>query len=330
MNNHIFTIITLAASSTLFLAGCSDDNSSFESPNSLDDTNQLTPASDVKTEVPDLDSFSLATEKIAIEALEHEGNTSEISIYVADRNNNPVPDNTVIRFETSWGQVDPQCQTSGGACSVTWTEAGQNQFLPASLEAIILGYTNGEESFTDLNDNDLYDSGEPFTDISEPFLDINNNTIRDAASEEFIDADNDNTFDVADGLFTGTPCVGDVTVCNRVTTLIWDITKVKLVSSNALISIVSGTLPTTVDTTANLVVEVTDINGNTMADGTTVDLTSTGGTVAPASVSLAANQTLVNVTYTTGSAPGTETFTVDVTSSPSGLVTTGSISTTIP
>ena len=324
MNNHLITLFSLITSSSLFIVGCGD-TSTLENPVVTGALNN-----EIQTQIADLDSFSLATEKIAIEALEREGYTSNISIYVADRNNNPVPDNTSVLFEASWGQVEPQCLTIDGACSVTWTEAGQNQFLPASLDAVILAYTVGEESFTDLNDNDLFDSGEPFTDISEPFLDVNNNAVRDASTEEFIDSDRDNTFDLADGLFTGTPCVGDNTVCNRVSTFIWDITRINLSSSNADISIVSGTLPTTADTTASLTISVTDINGNIMADVTTVGLSSTEGTVDPTSIDLAAGQTLFNINYTTGSASGSESLTIDVTSSPSGLVTTKPFTTTIP
>lgn len=324
MNNRFLTTAIFIASSTLFLAGCGGD-SAFEDPSVTGSLN-----SGIVTQTPDLDSFALATEKIAVEAREHEGNTSIITIYVADRNNNPVPNNTAVRFETNWGQVEPQCLTTDGGCTVTWTEAGQNQFLPATSDAVILAYTTGEESFTDLNDNDLYDFGEPFTDISEPFLDVNNNSTRDAATEEFIDADNDNSFDIIDGIFTGTPCIGDITVCNRVSTLIWDITRITLSSSSADISISVGSLPTTVDTTATVTILVEDIYGSIMADGTTVAISATDGTVAPASISLAAGQTQFNITYTTGAAAGTETLTIDVTSSPSGLVTTRSFSTTIP
>lgn len=330
MNFRFLTTIPLIAGSAIFITGCGD-NSSFETPNSLDGTNQIAAADDIKTQAPDRDSFSIASKARAVEALEYEGNTSDVSIYVADRNNNPVPDNTPIRFETSWGQVDAQCLTTDGKCTVTWTEAGSNELLPASFEAIILAYTNGEESFTDLNDNDLYDSGEPFTDISEPFFDINGDTIRNANTEEFIDANNNNIFDNADGLFTGTPCVGDNTVCNRVSTLIWDTTGIQLSSHKATnITIASGTLPTTVDTTATLTISITDINYSSMADGTTVAITSTGGSVDPASINLAAGQTLINITYTTGSTSGNETLTIEVTSAPSGFVTIKSFSTTIP
>lgn len=320
MNNRFLNVFTLLASSSLLIVGCGD-TSSFETPGAL--------GSNVITQIPDQDSFTLSTEKIAIEALEHNGNTSTITVHVADRHNNPPPDNTVINFLTNAGDIEPQCLTTGNACTVIWTE-----HLPTptpSYKAIILAYTNGEESFTDLNDNDLYDQAEPFTDISEPFFDLNNNTLRDAATEEFVDADNDNIFDIADGLFTGTPCVGDTTVCNRVSTKVWTTTTVTLSSSAANISIISGVLPTTTDTTASLTMAVTDINGNIMADGTTVTLSSADGTATPASIPLAAGQTQFNLTYKTGAtAATTETLTIEVTSSPSGLKTTNSFTTTIP
>lgn len=321
MNNRCIKTLTILTSSAIGIAGCSGENSNpFESPSSVDGTNQIAPVGDVITQVPDLDSFSVATEKVAVEGIEYEGNTSEISIYVADRNNNPVPDNTAVHFETSWGQVIPQCLTESGACSVTWTEAGQNSFLPANSKAIILAYTTGEESFTDLNDNDLYDAGEPFHDISEPYLDINLNGSRDTDSEEFIDADKDNTFDPADGLFTGTPCIGDSTVCNRVPGLIWDITTVTLSSAAAAIT-KTGDLPTVADSTTTMLISVKDIYDNIMADGTTVALSASGGTVEPTSVALAAGQTVFSVIYTASGTPGSDSLTVEVTSSPSGIVT---------
>jgi hypothetical protein len=44
----------------------------------------------------------------------------------------------------------------------------------------VIAYTNGEEQFTDLNNNGIYDEGEPFVDLGEPFIDINDNGKWDA------------------------------------------------------------------------------------------------------------------------------------------------------
>lgn len=310
MNNHFLTTITLLASSTLFMAGCSND-SPFETPNSTG-INELAPVSDVVTQIADQNSFSISLEKTAVDALNYEGVTSEVTIRTADRHNNPVPDNTAVKFLTNGGRIEPQCLTSNGECTVTWTE--QLPTPDPSFKAIIIAYTTGEESFTDLNDNDMFDTGETFTDNSEPFFDINENGVRDASTEEFVDADNDMEFDIADGLFTGTPCVGDITVCNRVSTLVWDTTDILLSGSYATITIVAGALPTAVDSSSFITIEAVDVNGNAMPDGTTVKITSSKGTVDPTTWNFAPRNTEFEVAYTTGNTVGiSETLKIEVT-----------------
>ena len=311
MNSHFLTIIPLLASSTLFVSACSDD-SPFVDPGT---TGAGAASNEVQTQVPDQNSLSLAFEKLAVEAINREGEIITATVYVADRNNNPVPDNTAVRFETNGGDIEPQCLTTSGTCSVIWTE---HDPTPASFEAIVIAYTNGEESFTDLNDNALFDAGEPFTDISEPFFDLNEDSLRDPNSEVFIDGDNDNDFDTADGLFTGTPCIGDITVCNRVSTLIWTSDSITLSGSFGNASIISGALPTTIDTSAILVIEVLDNNGKPMADGTTVSINSSEGTVEPATYNFAPLGTQFILQYKTGSTVGaSEVLNIDV-KSPSG------------
>ncbi len=57
----------------------------------------------------------------------------------------------------------------------------------------IVAYTNGEEQFTDVNQNGRYDVGEPFVDLGEPYLDINDNGKWDSRlpglpnGEQFVD-----------------------------------------------------------------------------------------------------------------------------------------------
>ena len=315
MNNR-FTFLSLLISSVGLINGCSD-GSPFEDPNALG-TNTIEPVPNIVTQIADQNSFSLSVEKTAVEGLGIEGITSNVTVRVADRNNNPVPDNTAVRFLTNGGRIDPQCLTLSGECTVLWTEQLPT---PASFEAIIIAYTTGEESFTDLNDNDMYDAGEAFTDISEPFFDLNENGQRDANTEEFVDANNNNIFDPADGLFTGTPCVGDTTICNRVSTLIWNTAGILISGSYAQISISSGALPTTVDTSAEITISVVDVNGNPMADGTTVTLESSDGSVDPTDWTFAPRSTTIDALYTTGSTTGiAESFKVIVTS-PSGAIT---------
>lgn len=307
MNNFFLKKLILITSSTLFVASCGGDNA-FETPSTTGGV------SDVQTQVPDQNSLTISAEKIAVEALSYNGETMVVTVHAADRNNNPVPDNTPIRFLTNGGSIEPQCLTAGGVCTVTWTE---HDPTPATFEAIVLAYTYGEESFTDLNDNGLYDSGEPFTDISEPFFDINNDGLRDASTEEFVDADGDNVFDDKDGLFTGTPCVGDNTVCNRVSTLIWDRRDIVLSASSATITSLSGSFPATDDTATTFIFDITDTNGNVMPDGTTVKVEATGGSVANGSITLVPGQSRISVRYTTSTPAGGDSITI-TTETPNG------------
>ncbi|MCJ8269553.1 MAG: Ig-like domain-containing protein, partial [Psychrosphaera sp.] len=90
----------------------------------------------------------------------------------------------------------------------------------------ILAHAVGEESFTDLNGNGVFDSGEYYNryDLSEAFIDHNENDAYDGIScddasdpcapansdggefEEFFDFNNDSTFTAADGVYNGYLC----------------------------------------------------------------------------------------------------------------------------
>ncbi len=311
MKHLSITIFAVIVSS--ILSSCSSDNDSFE-------TQPAAGASNTNTEIPDFNSFTLTSEKLAVEALNFVGFTSNITAHVADRHNNPVPDGTEISFLTNGGRVDQRCTTTNGDCSVTWKAQLP---IPPDFQAKIIAYTTGEESFTDLNDNDNYDVGEIFTDISEPFFDINEDGVRDPLLEEFVDADSDNVFDGPDGLFTGTPCVGDNTVCNRISTLIWDSQNILLSGSFASNVTVDGlaptgathpSLPTTVDTSSVVFISILDTNSNPMADGTTVAIESSEGSVDPSEITLSPLGSSFNLVYTTGDTPGLiETLKITVT-----------------
>ncbi len=58
----------------------------------------------------------------------------------------------------------------------------------------MIAVTRGEEGFTDVNNNGVFDSGEPFDDLTEPFVDSNDNGTKDA-DELWVDTDGDATWD---------------------------------------------------------------------------------------------------------------------------------------
>lgn len=161
----------------------------------------------VSTGLPDQNSVSLAAEAFNLLARDIDGVTTTLTLSLADKFNNPVPDGTVANFTTEYGSIEPSCATDGGVCSVTWRSQEPRRPLSPQLRELIrttrstpyscpehrgnfgpcpssLGEVRGfrstvtvtaigEESFIDENGNGRYDIGEPFEDLSEAWTDHN-------------------------------------------------------------------------------------------------------------------------------------------------------------
>ncbi len=161
----------------------------------------------VTTGVPDQNSFSLAVSKFAPEGLSYDGETSIVSVALADRFNNPVPDGTVVNFTTEGGVIESTCQTSNGTCSVTWTS--QN---PRVGRANILAYSIGHETYYDKNGSGIFDDGDTFDDLGELFRDddesltFNPHDSVISQDEKLIDYDENGNYTGPDGVYNGIPC----------------------------------------------------------------------------------------------------------------------------
>lgn len=302
------------------LGGCSDDEPF------------ATPSENAPTGIADANSFSLARLPVNVEGLNFNGVEIDVTARVADRHNHPVPDGTVINLLTNGGQIPPTCTITDGVCTVKWTSqnprpgANGNPGSPGIV--VVLAYTVGEESFNDLNDNDNFDTGETIADISEPFMDHNRNGIRDS-NEEFVDFDNDNTFDAPDGLYTGTSCVGDNTVCNRNNLFVWDDTTILITGIPANFTFNPAAPSVAADGSIPITVTITDVNNNPLANDTVVDFTATGGTLDPTSITVVGSQSVFSTIYTAPNAAGAEVLTVNVTSPVSGAVTPTAVGITV-
>lgn len=76
----------------------------------------------VTTGLPDQNSLSVSASALNIEgAYEADGKTSTITVRMADKFNNPVPDGTPATLTTELGSIVGSCLTEGGACSVEWS-----------------------------------------------------------------------------------------------------------------------------------------------------------------------------------------------------------------
>ena len=175
----------------------------------------------VSTGVPEQDSFSLSASVFNVEGWNGNGCPapygSVLTARLADHFHNPAPDGTAVSFTASGGSVDASCLTGlsnttltdgsvitqkgiPGQCSVRFCSGGAQ---PNNGRVSVLAYALGEESFTDLNSNNRYDAGEPFTDLGEPFRDdLENGILKSGAP--YIDSNANATFDTSgDGKYNG-------------------------------------------------------------------------------------------------------------------------------
>ena len=126
---------------------------------------------------------SLSIGALAIEGFNTDGTETTVTMSLADRQGNPVPDGTAVNFVTSGGVMIPPTCTTGvvpgdSRCSVKIRS--QNPRVAAHQGRVqILAYSAGEEDFVDANFNNVYDCGERWTDLNTAFRDDNESRVFD-------------------------------------------------------------------------------------------------------------------------------------------------------
>ncbi|MEJ6520217.1 hypothetical protein PQI64_10725 [Shewanella bicestrii] len=240
----------------------------------------------VSTGKPDQDSFSLSASVLNVEGWNYDGAKVTVTARLADAFNNPVPDGTAVVFTAEGGSIESSCQTKDGVCSVVWTSQqprpvgidGNGPFFdsngnrvqeptaflkqevnlaggsyngnyygqPYGGRVTITATAIGEESFPDLNSNNILDTASEFNlfvgsatncgrdnsgdcyDLSEAYVDHNEDGIytpkymtasttdTSGAREtftDFIDPVNptgQGEFNLADGEYSGVLCDASV------------------------------------------------------------------------------------------------------------------------
>ena len=230
----------------------------------------------ISTGRPTQDRFSLAVETFNIEGAHIDGVTTKLSVRAYDRLGNPVVDGTVVNFISEGGGVQPFCNTKDGACSVEFTSA---EFRPANGRVTVLAYAQGEESFDDLNTNNVWDRGEPFRNLGDAFVDNNEDGIWQLGERE-IAFDPTKTLACpaypADGRYSNAPYKANT--CDDPITG-WGAAHVRRTAVIALSSHIVGSLApssfTTPACTGNMSrafkFKVSDEDNNPLPAGTTID-----------------------------------------------------------
>lgn len=117
---------------------------------------------------------SIAPGKWAIEGFNVDGVETPVTFSFSDRQGNPVPDGTEVNFvaETGGVMIPPRCVVANGSsrCSSNFRSNGTR---PLNGRVSVMAYVAGEEDFVDLNANNKFDLGEPFTDIGDAYRDDN-------------------------------------------------------------------------------------------------------------------------------------------------------------
>lgn len=116
---------------------------------------------------------SLVRAKSAIRGFNFDGATTTVTMSLADRQGNPVPDGTAVNFVTEGGvMIPPTCVTGAvpGDSQCTVSIRSQNP-RPNDGLVSILAYAAGEEDFVDANFNNVFDCGELFTDLGTAYRD---------------------------------------------------------------------------------------------------------------------------------------------------------------
>lgn len=141
----------------------------------------------VSTGIPEQNSFTLSSSMFNTEGANFAGcaapNGAIITARLGDHFHNPVPDGTAVSFTAEGGTIDASCLTglesttltngtvitqkgTPGSCTVRFCAGNP---YPSDGRATILAYALGEESFVDANGNNLFETGEAYVDLGEPF-----------------------------------------------------------------------------------------------------------------------------------------------------------------
>lgn len=145
--------------------------------------------------LPTQQSVSFSAAVYNVDGWEKDGTESEVRLQLSDRFGNPVPDGTSISLVTEGASVIPaRCVTADGVCKVKFVSSN---FRPTDGRVAVIAYAQGEESFADVDGNNVYSAGEAFGDLGPVFVDKNENGLLDAALGEYL------TGSVADGVWSG-------------------------------------------------------------------------------------------------------------------------------
>jgi len=231
---------------------------------------------------------------------------SEVEVMAGDHFSNQVPDGTVINFTSEGGIVEDSCATAGGKCKVKLYSANPR---PANGRLTVMAYMIGEESFTDLNGNNVYDAGEPFTDLKPDIFRDDDENGAWTAGEPCISTHPNSTCSTAgDGVYNGVLRVPQQASAQVL--YISSSAVAQFSTSGAKITFITNPISCPAGGFADVQVKVEDLNNNWMPAGTSIAFSTLFGTTSTTVVP--ASATVQNVVLGVGAPANVPTYTVTV------------------
>jgi len=238
------------------------------------------------------------------------------------------------------GAAQVQVDTTAGPNVCVLTAGGstnpidpQTGFAPLGQpyggRATILATAVGEESFTDINGNGVFDEGDLYNDLPEAWVDSNEDGTRDN-NEPYLDFNNTGMYDTADGEFNGILCSRPTSNdCSTAQTLhIRDSLVLVMSGSTGFMALNPSTITVSNGGAGGATLTVSDLHNQPLPAGTTISIeVSTGFTLLTGSSFSMANtntNSAVNIGVTIegeGSTTGANGILTVTTTSPSGLET---------
>ena len=264
--------------------------------------------------VPSASHFSLAATRINLPGFVRAGFPTTLSVFVADRFTNfNVLAGTQVSFISEAGAVDTSAsldENGTGTVTLRTQQPMPLSPMPAGHPFPINGrgwlnvvaLTRGEEAFADVNANGVYDAGvDTFNaamDLGEPFVDSNENGVWDGpgctqagcdathVGERYVDANGNARYDGPNGVWDGPGCIQAGCLQSP---MIW--TSMLLQFTGHITAAGSCTIsPTTFNlvngASQSFTVTLHDQNLNAPVPGTTIAVTSDGGTLLNANVTV--------------------------------------------
>ncbi|MEY2892835.1 MAG: hypothetical protein RJA98_2743 [Pseudomonadota bacterium] len=141
----------------------------------------------INSGLPTQRTMSTALSRLNIEGMNYDGEATDVTVRLADRAGNPVPDGTAVNFVTESGQIVGSCLTAKvNGLSMCSGHLESQSPRPVNGLVSVLAYVIGEETFVDSNGNNTYDiASDTFEDLGDIFLDADESATW-ASGEQFV------------------------------------------------------------------------------------------------------------------------------------------------